>query len=126
MLEQVKEFEGNALALKIVDAFTEEDENLAQKFFNEKLERGFENLNLLIDISEWKITKTNFKAGLEDLKFVLKNLHKIGNIAIVGHSKIEKLLVPIDNWFYKKICKGKEERYFDISQMKVAIEFVTT
>ena len=126
MLEQFKEIEGNALALKVVDAFTEADEKLAQKYFNEKLEQGFENLNLLIDICEWKVSKTDFKAGLEDLKFVFKNLNKIGNIAIVGHSKIEKVLVPLDNWFYKKINKGKEEHYFDISQMEEAIEFVTS
>jgi len=125
MLEQIQQFEGNVLALKVIDSFTEADEKKGQKLFNEKLEQGFNSINFLVDISEWKISETNLKAGLEDLKFVFKNLEKLGNIAIIGHSKLEKILVPMDNWFYKKINKGKEERYFDVSQLDEAIKFVT-
>jgi len=32
----------------------------------------------------------------------------------------------MDNWFYMQINKGKEERYFDVSQLEEAIEFVTS
>ena len=58
--------------------------------------------------------------------WVLRNYKKMGNLAIVGHSKILKALVPIDNFFFERLQKGYEERYFDISQIDKAIEFIST
>jgi len=49
----------------------------------------------------------------------------MGNFAIVARSKILKELVPINNFFFKRIQKRYEERYFDISQIHKAIEFIS-
>jgi hypothetical protein len=49
----------------------------------------------------------------------------MSNLAIVAHSKILKELVPIGNFFFEKIQKGHEERYFDISKINKAIEFIS-
>jgi hypothetical protein len=46
-------------------------------------------------------------------------------LAIVAHSKVLKALVPIDNLFFERASKGRLERYFDISQIDEAFEFVT-
>jgi len=44
----------------------------------------------------------------------------------VAHSKIVKALVPIDNFVFERLQKGYEERYFDISQLDKAFEFINT
>jgi methanogenic corrinoid protein MtbC1 len=125
MIEQIKTFDSNTLAFKIIDSFTETDEKLAQKFFKEKLDSGFKTVNILVKIDESKISKTEAKAFFEDIIFVIRNFKHIGNLAIVSHSKILKTLVPIDNFFFERLKKGKKEQYFDVSQLEEAIEFVT-
>lgn len=126
MIEQIKTFDTNALAFDIIDGFTETDEKLAQKFFEEKIDSGFATVNLLVKIDEYKISKTEAKAFFEDAIFTIRKFKNIGNLAIVGHSKILKALVPIDNFFFERLKKGKKEQYFDVSQLNEAIEFITS
>lgn len=126
MIEQIKTFDTNALAFDIINGFTETDEKLAQKFFEEKIDSGFATVNLLVKIDEYKISKTEAKAFFEDAIFTIRKFKNIGNLAIVGHSKILKALVPIDNFFFERLKKGKKEQYFDVSQLNEAIEFITS
>ena len=125
MIEQLDKFSGNTLAFEVIDGFTETDEKYAQKLFKEKIEEGFDYVNILIKLDELKLNHSSTKAFLEDTIWTLRNYKKMGNIAIVAHSKILKALVPIDNFFFERLRKGFEERYFDISQMEKAIEFVS-
>jgi len=124
MIEKLKTFKGNSLAFEIIDGFTETDEKLAQKFFKEKIDEGYDHVNVLIKLDEMKISHSNTKAFMEDTIWVLRNYEQIGNIAIVAHSKILKALVPIDNFFFERLQKGYQERYFDISQLDEAFKFV--
>ena len=124
MIEQPKKFENNILAFEVIDSFTETDEKLAQKLFNEKREKGFETINILVKLDEYKISHTSTKAFFEDIIFALRQFKHIGHIAIVAHSKILKVMVPIDNLFFERASKGREERYFDASQMDQAWDFV--
>jgi hypothetical protein len=71
-----------------------------------------------------KISHSEVKAFFEDSLWALRNYRKLGHIAIVTHSKVLKALVPIDNLFFERASKGRHERYFDISQMDEAYEFV--
>jgi len=48
----------------------------------------------------------------------------LGHLAIVAHSKIVKVLVPIDNLFFERASKGRHDRYFEISQIEEAYDFV--
>ena len=57
MIEQVKIFKGNALAIEVIDGFTETDEKLAQKFFKEKIDEGHEYVNVLVKLDEMKISQ---------------------------------------------------------------------
>ncbi|MCB0516021.1 MAG: STAS/SEC14 domain-containing protein [Chitinophagales bacterium] len=125
MIEQIKTFPNNALAIEVIDGFTETDENLCQKFFNQKLAQGYEQVNVLVKLDEMKISHSSAKAFLEDNVWALRNYSKMGHLAIVGHSKILKALVPIDNLFFERASKGRLERYFDVSQLEDAIKFIT-
>lgn len=125
MIEQLKIFDTNTLAIEVINGFTETDEQLAQKFFNEKLAKGFDKVNLLIKFDEYKVSKTEFKAFFEDMAFVIKKFDKLGRLAYVGQSKLMEALVPVDNLFFKNKTKDREERYFDISEIEKAYKFVT-
>ena len=63
---------------------------------------------------------------MEDTIWILRNYKQIGNIAIVAHSKILEALIPIDAFFFERLRKGFQERYFDASQLDKALEFVTS
>ncbi len=56
--------------------------------------------------------------------WVIRNLKNVGNLAIVAHSNILKAMIPMDNLFFERLKKGFEERYFDVSQLDKAIDFV--
>jgi hypothetical protein len=124
MIEQITALKGNILAIEVIDGFTETDEKLCQKFFQQKLDEGFEQVNVLIKLDELKLSHSNVKAFMEDSIWALRNYKKIGHLAIVAHSKVLKALVPIDNLFFERASKGRHERYFDISQIDEAFEFI--
>ncbi len=124
MIEQIKKYQNNIIAIEVIDGFTETDEQLAQKLFSEKLSKGFENINVLVKLDEMKISKSSTKAFMEDFIWILRNYKPIGNLAIVAHSNIEKVLIPIDNFFFERLKQGFQERYFDISQIDEAYQFI--
>lgn len=126
MLEQIETFENNVLAIEVIDSFTENDEKICQKFFNEKLEKGYKQVNVLVKLDEMKISHIQTKAFMEDIIWALRNYKSIGHMAIVAHSKILKAFVPIDNLFFQRAKEGRLERYFDISQMNDAMAFVNS
>lgn len=125
MIEQLETFEGNTLAIQVIDGFDETDEKLSQKLFQEKLDKGFDQVNVLVKLDELKISNSSVKAFMEDTIWVIRNYKKLGHLAIVAHSKVLKALVPIDNLFFERASKGRLEKYFDISQMEEAMEFVS-
>ncbi len=124
MLEKIAHFDDNVLAIEVIDGFTETDEFICQKFFNEKLEKGFDNVNVLVKLDEMKVSHSETKAFFEDTLWAIRNYKKLGHLAIVAHSNIIKVLVPIDNLFFARAKEGRQERYFDISQMDEAMAFV--
>jgi uncharacterized membrane protein YukC len=126
MIEQLETSKGNVLAIEVIDGFTETDEKLCQKFFQEKIDQGFEQVNVLVKLDELKVGHSSIKAFMEDSIWALRNYHKIGHLAIVAHSSIVKALVPIDNLFFERASKGRYEMYFDVSKLDKAFEFVNT
>jgi len=126
MIEQLKTFDNNVLAIEVIDVFTETDEKFCQKFFNQKVAQGFESINVLVKLDEMKISHTSTKAFFEDIIWALRNYKKLGHLAIVAHSNVLKALVPIDNLFFARASKGRQERYFDVSQLDEAFNFVNS
>ena len=124
MVEQIRKFESDILAVEVIDGFTETDEKFCQKLFAEKLNQGSESVNMLVKLDEMKISKIETKAFFEDILWVIRNYKKLGHLAVVAHSSILKALVPIDNAFFARASKGRQERYFDVSQMDEAWAFV--
>jgi hypothetical protein len=124
MIEQIKTSKENVLAIEVIDGFTETDEKLCQKFFQQKLDEGFEEVNVLVKLDEFKVSQSSVKAFMEDIIWTLRNYKKMRHLAIVAHSKIMKALVPVDNVFFERASQGRQERYFDISELDKAFKFV--
>lgn len=124
MLEQLKTFDNAVLAVEVIDGFTENDEKICQKFFEEKIKQGFKQVNVLVKLDELKISHSSTKAFFEDIIWAMRHYKNLGHLAIVAHSKIVKALVPIDNLFFERASKGRFERYFDVSQLDEAFDFV--
>lgn len=124
MIEQIKTFEGNAIAVEAIASFTETDMKLVHKFFEEKIAKGHEHINVLIKLDELKINQINTKKFMEHIVWVIRNLEHVGNIAIVAHSNILKALIPMDNFFFERLKKGYEERYFDCAHLDKALKFI--
>ncbi len=124
MIEQLKTFEGNSLAIEVIDGFNETDERLAQKLFQEKLDKGYDHINVLVKLDELKINNIKTKTFMEDMVWVFRNYKKMGHLAIVAHSGILKALIPIDNLFFQRASEGRYEKYFDVSQMEEAMNFI--
>lgn len=124
MIEQIQTFKTNTIAIEVIDSFTETDVQLMHKFFEGKRAEGFDHVNVLIKLDEVKINQINTKAFFEHILWVLRNLNHVGNLAIVAHSNILKSLIPLDNVFFKRLKQGFEERYFDVSQLDKALNFV--
>lgn len=126
MVEQLKTYPGNILAVELIDSFTETDEKFLQSLFEKKKEQGFETIHMLIKLDEAKISKVSIKVFFEDIIYTLRNYKHMGHIAIVAHSNVLRALVPIDNLFFQRSSKGREERYFDVSQINQAFTFIET
>ncbi len=124
MIQQIETSAKNVLAIEVIDGFTETDEKICQKYFQEKLDAGHTHVHVLIKLDELKISHSSVKAFMEDIIWALRNYKKLGHLAIVAHSKVLKALVPIDNLFFQRASEGRFERYFDISQMDEALKFV--
>lgn len=124
MIEQINTYDSNVLELEVIDTFTEADEKFCQKLVQQKMDQGFEQVNMLIKIDEMKISGSSTRAFFEDIIWLLRNYKHLGHLAIVAHSKVLKVLVPIDNLFFERSSKGRHERYFDVSQMDEAMKFV--
>ena len=115
--------EGNVLGVEISGAYTKNDVGAFEKAFESCLKSG-DKVNVLVKIDGLEIGSSEFGAFWEDSRYALKNLDKIGHIALVGHSRIEEILTKMDNMFFVDSKKGREEKYFDVSEIDKAWEFV--
>lgn len=124
MIEEIKIFNSNVLAIEVIDGFTETDEKNCRKLFKKKLNIGYDSINLLVKFDQNKISQNNVTAFYDNIIRLLRNYKKMGHLAIVAHFNVLKALDPRDNLFSAGVRKGKKERYFDISQLKEAFAFV--
>jgi len=126
MLTQIKIFKGNALAFDLVDSFTKDDAHLVEQLFEEKLNAGYEHVNILIKVKDLSVLKhIDLKAFIEGEIWGIKHLSKIGRCAVVAHSDIIKSVVKIENKALHLANPNIEERYFDTERLDEALKFLS-
>lgn len=116
--------EGNVLGVEVIGGYKKEDIESLKKICDDALAQGDGRLNFLIKIDQLDFGKSELKAFYEDAKYALEHIKDLRHIAVVGHSKLEKILVELDNLLLGKAKKELIEKYFDVADMDKAWEFV--
>jgi len=126
MLNQIKIFRGNALALELTETFTEADAGLIKQLFEEKLKAGAGHVNLLIKVKDMSVLKhMDLKAFLEGEIWGLKRFGKIGRCAVVAHSDWIRNVVKVENKVLHLVNGAFEEKYFDTEELEEALKFIS-
>ena len=116
--------EENVLGIEIVGGYMKEDIEELIKICDAKLAEGYDQINFLMKIDALDFKKSEFGAFYEDCKYALTHMKNLRHIAVVGHSKVEKLLVELDNKLFGSARKELIEKYFDVADMDKAWDFV--
>ena len=124
MIKFLEPASDHVIAVEFEDGYTVEDEKNLEKAFEEKLSKGFEKVNLLARIDKLDISHTSWKAMWDDGMYALKHIKNCGKIAIVGHSKVEEILIKMDNSVFGSKKEGRIEKYFDVSELDHAMGWV--
>ncbi len=124
MIKTIEGAKPNVIAIEIIDGYQHEDEKSLEKMFEERLDSGMEKVNLLVKIDSLKIIKSSLKAMWEDGVYAIKHIKHCGRIAVVGDSKIEEVLVKMDNAIFGSKKSGRSEKYFFTDEMDQAMDFV--
>lgn len=116
--------EGNVLGVEISQDYTKEDVAEFKKVFEGRIAEGHERVNILAKIDRLDLSKIKLNAFVADSLYGLKHLGQLRHVAIVGNSKLKKLLVEIDGKLFQKKEDELIEKYFDVSEIDKAWEFV--
>ena len=116
--------EGNVVGVEISSEYTKEDVEELEKIFEGKVAEGYDRLNLLFKIDDLDIGKIHLNAFIEDSRYALKHMDQMRHLAIVGDSRLEKVLVELDNKLFGKKREELIEKYFNVADIDRAWEFV--
>ena len=126
MIIQIKKFDKNALALELRETFTEADALLIEQLFEEKLNEGYEHVNMLIKVKDMSALKDmNLKGFLQGELWGIRHFGKIGRCAVVSNSDFIESVVKIENKVLHFFNSALEEKYFDQTQLDEALKFIT-
>ncbi len=124
MLKIIEGAAENTIAVEIVGGYETTDEKLLETMFEEKLAQGYNQLNMLVKIDGFKLSKSNWKAMWDDSIYAMKHIRNCGRVAIVGDSKIDEFMVNLDNIFFANEKTGRAEKYFHTLELPQAMEWV--
>lgn len=124
MFQVLKPSEGNALGVEISGEYTKGDVEEFKKAFEGKIAEGHDRVNVLVKIDKLNLRKIHVNAFIEDSMYALKHLKQLRHIAVVGDSRLEKVLIELDNKLFGKKKKELIEKYFDVAEIDKAWEFV--
>ena len=115
--------EGDVLGVEISGGYTREDMEAFREAY-EKVMQNHAHINILCKVDEMSVTGSEFKALWEDSIYALKHLKDFRHLAIVGNSKVTKILIELDNVFFGNKSRERIEKYFDVDDLDEAWKFV--
>lgn len=126
MINEIKKFNSNALALEIIAPFTEADALLVEKLFEEKLANGAKQVNILVKVKDLSVIKgMNLKGFFQGELWAIKHFSKMGRCAVVSHSSILKSIVTMENKILHLFNPSLQEKYFDEEDLNSALDYVS-
>lgn len=125
MINHIKKFRSNALALEIVENFTKEDALLIAQLFEEKLNLGYTHVNLLIQVKDMSIIKNmKLKDFFKGELWGMKHFEQLARCAVVSQSEFIESAVTVENKILRLFNSALEEKYFDHTQLDEALKFI--
>lgn len=115
---------GEVLAVEISGSYTVEDVEQFEKAAEAQLALGNQRINILAKIDKLDLLKIEPKAFFQDAKYALGHLKQMRHLAIVGDSKLEEVMVKLDNLIFGSEKKELIEKYFNVADMDQAWKFV--
>ena len=115
---------GDVLGVEISQEYTTQDVEEFKKAFEQAVAAGNGRVNILVKVDQLPWTKVKWDAFVQDSRYALKHLDQMRHLAIVGDSKLEELMVKLDNLVLGKPEKELVEKYFNVADMDKAWEFV--
>ncbi len=115
---------GAVLAVEISGAYTVADVAQFEKAAEAQLAQGQERLNILVKIDQMELLKMEPRAFLKDAKYALQHIKQMRHLAIVGDSKLEEVLIKLDNLVFGNEKKELVEKYFNVADLAQAWAFV--
>lgn len=115
---------GAVLAVEISGSYTTGDVEQFEKAAEAQLAQGNQRLNILVKIDRLDLLKIEPKAFFKDAKYALGHIRQMRHLAIVGDSKLEEVLVKLDNLIFGREKQELIEKYFDVANLDQAWEFV--
>lgn len=141
MIKTLRNYDGNTIALEVIGGVQLADIDTLAEEFNNKLQQGYTQVNILITLHQLSVRQTNMLAVLQERVWGIQQHKKMRHIAIVGRQpKIPKYLVwakkPLTwaNWLQASVYveavlihwlnPSAQEYYFDITELDKAMAFV--
>ncbi len=115
---------GDVLGVEVSQEYTSQDVEEFKKAFEQAAAESGGRVNILVKIDQLPWTKVTWDAFVQDSRYALKHMEQMRHLAIVGDSKLEELLVKLDNLVLGKPEKELVEKYFNVADMDKAWEFV--
>lgn len=116
--------EGDVLGVEVIGGYVKKDIEELTKICDDKLSEGHDKLNFLVKIDQLDFGKSELGAFYEDARYAFSHMKNLRHIAVVGHSKLEKVLIELDNKLLGTVKKELIEKYFDVADMDKAWDFV--
>ena len=119
MIRELQGSAGSTIGVEITEKVSLDEE----KKWTETLDMAIEEhgkISVLIVMGEE--AKWGVKAGVEDVKWILKNMKKLKKLAIVSEKTTWKWLVALDSPFAKLV--GISEKHFEPSELTDAWEWI--
>ena len=111
------------LGVEISGGYTKADFEAAKAEF-EALLAEHDRINALVKVDQMSLGDTEVGAFIADARFALHNMRKLRHVAVVGHSKLQALLIKADNAILGKPEEELVEKYFDVADIEQAWAFV--
>lgn len=127
MIQNIKTYAGNIVALEIIGGVTEADVAEFERQFAEKLAAGHTEVNVIVALDKLDTKKSSIKAALRERVWGVKNLNYMANVAIVANKRpfnwLKKAIL-LEAWLLMRANPNAHEKYYDIKDLDKALAFV--
>lgn len=127
MIQNIKTYKGNIVALEVIGGVTEADVAEFARQFAEKLAEGHTEVNVLVSLAQLDTKRSSIKAALQERVWGVKNMGYMANVAIVANKRpfnwLKKAIVA-EGWMLMRANANANEKYYDIKDLDNALAFV--